>query len=219
MNIYLAELHRPKNGNCSNGFIVRWHIEAENRGQAVHKAQLWYWAKYRGSLGPAHKVLVVSDPYGEVCYGPHFNCGIKTNLLLPADVIARLLIEAHGELVADDRPWRKHHPPGSVRRVKRRRDFGRFVIPHIRQMANGRLYYRVTLVSQRTKNDRRYRKRKYRDIPLTAQVPLEAVEEVRSRGLPAMHRSVSRRIVRSRSLAILRKKALRLFEANAISAS
>ncbi len=76
---YIAELHRQKDNN--RHFLARWHIEANSRGQAVHKAQLWYWETYRGSLGPVHKVLVVNDPYEEVRYGPHFHCGAKTNRL------------------------------------------------------------------------------------------------------------------------------------------
>lgn len=217
MRGYIAELHRQ--GENNGHFLARFRIEAKHRGQAVHKAQLWYWAKYHGSLGPAHKVFVVNDPYGEVRYGPHFNCGAKMNRLLPTDVMTRVLAEANGELIQDDRLWRKHHPPGSVRRVKRRRDFGRFILPNVRQMANGRLYYRVTLMSQRTKNGRRYRKRKYRDIPLGASMLFEAIDEIRNRALPALHRSMARRMVRSRSLVILQKEALRLFETNAISAS
>lgn len=216
MRSYIAELHRQ--GENNGHFLARLHLEAENRGQAVHKAQLWYWDTHHGSLGPAHKVLVVNDPHEEVHYGPNFNCGVKANRLLSEEVIVRVLAEANGELVRDDRPWNKHHPPGSVRRVKRRRDFGRFILPNIRQMANGRLYYRVTLVSQRTKNGRRYRKRKYRDIPLCASVLFEAVDEIHDRALPAMHRSMVRRTFQSRSLAVLRREIRLLAEKSGVTA-
>ncbi len=79
-------------------------------------------------------------------------------------------------------------------------------------MANKRLYYRVTLVSQRTKNGRRYRKRKYKDILLVAQTLFEAVDEIQDRVLPAIHRSVAKRMTRSRSLSVLRKEVSRLNE-------
>jgi hypothetical protein len=205
MNTYIAELHRKSDTNESYGFVARIVIQATDRGRAVHRAQLWYWEKYRGQLGPAHETLVVDDPHGEVRYGPEFNCGAKKNRLLPDAVIAALLEEAHGELMRDARAWRPHHPPGSVRRVRRRRDFGKFVAPNIRQMRNGVLYYRVTRVPQKVRNGRRLRKRKYRDIRLTARTLREAANEIEQRMLLLEHISCSnRRSTQRHSVGYLR---------------
>lgn len=214
MKTYIAELYRPKtkeNQSGHNGhFVARLIIDAPDRGRAAHRAQLWYWRKYRGAFGPAHRVLGVNDPYEEVRYGPHFYCGAKVNRLLPESVVERLLGEASGELVRDTRSWRPHHPPCAVRRVKRRSDFGRFIFPNIRQMRNGLLYYRVMLVAQRTKHGRRYRKRKCKDIRLTARSPFAALQEIEERDLLSLHRKGAKRIVRSRSLEVLRGKMERL---------
>lgn len=214
MNTYIAELYKPhakenQNG-CHHSFVTRLRIEAPNRRSAVHRAQLWYWKKHRGAFGPAHSALLMNDPYHEVCYGPHFHCNAKMNRSLPEKVIERLLNEANGELMRDTRPWRPHHPPGAVRRVRRRRDFGRFIFPNIRQMKGGLLYYRVLRTAEQTKRGRRYRKRKYRDIRLAARAPFAALQEIEERGLLALHQKAAKRMVRSRSLEVLREKVERL---------
>ena len=211
MKTYMAELHRYNTRhNTFNDFIARLCIEAENRARAVHKAQLWYWETYRGKHGPAHRTLVINDPYGEVRYSPTFNCGLKTNRLLDDAAITRVLAEARGELVRDERAWRPHHPPGSVRRVKRRRDFGKFIAPLVRQMRNGVLSYRITRVPQKTRNGRRLRKRKYCDMRLEARTMMEAADEIERRTLLLQHKHTARRPMRKRSLALLRTYAARL---------
>ncbi len=205
MRDYTVELCRFSNGKCL--FVARLILEAPDRGKAVHQAQLWYWAKYHGALGPVHTVLKVNDPYEEVRYGPAFNCGAKLNRLLPEQIIERILKEANGELMRDTRPWRSHHQPSSVRRVKRRRDFGRFILPNLRQMKNGLLYYRVTLAAQKVTKGRRYRKRKYRDIRLAVSSPIEAPREIEERGLHLINQKVAKRVMQSRSLAALRERS------------
>ena len=208
MKSYIAELFRVEKDN--RVFVARIMLSAPSRGKAVHQVQLWYWDQYRGAVGPAHEVLRVNDPHAEVRYGPDFNCGAKTNRLLPEPVIVQLLKEAKGELARDTRLWRPHHPPGSVRRVKRRRDFGRFILPNIRQMRNGVLYYRVTLVPQKTVRGRRCRKRRCRDIRLWTRSLSESVQEIKSRELYLLHLGRAGRVERRRSLAFLesRVKAL-----------
>lgn len=207
MKTYMAELHRHDAGhNNRNGFVARLCIEADNRGRAVHQAQLWYWAKYRGALGPAHRVLVVNDPYEEVRYSITFNCGSKTNRLLDEATTVRVLQEAGGELTRDERPDNPHNPPGSVRRVKRRRDFGRFIASNIRQMRNGVLYYRVTRVPQKTRNGRRLRKRKCYDVRLEARTVLDALDEIERRMLPAQHQHDPSRDTRTRSIVFVRER-------------
>ena len=205
MRDYIVELFRSSNGKRL--FVARRILGAPHRGKAVHQAQLWYWEKYHGALGPAHTVLEINDPYEEVRYGPIFNCGAKVNRLLPEQVIERVLKEANGELVRSTRPWRPHHAPSSVRRVKRRRDFGKFILPNLRQMKNGLLYYRITIATQKVTNGRRYRKRKYRDIRLSASSPNEAPREIEERGLHLINQKVAKRVMQSRSLAMLRERS------------
>ena len=177
MNIYFAEIRHQGN------LLERLRIEAINRRRAVHTAQLHYWGRYKGTMGPAHQAIVLNDPYREVFYSPKFNCSAKTNHLLPEDSLKRVLWEAAGELVRDTRTLPPHAPHGSVRRVRRRRDFGVFIAPLVRSMKSGRLYYRINVTPQVVHHGRRYRKRKYRDIPLTARTLAEAVLEIKARGL------------------------------------
>ncbi|KKU76965.1 MAG: hypothetical protein UY03_C0023G0032 [Parcubacteria group bacterium GW2011_GWA2_47_64] len=201
MREYLAQVETLK-----NGVIRRSIIEAENRMEAVHKMELWFWKQFQGSLGQAVNVLTVNDPYGEVHYGLHFNCGRKENRYLPEEIVERLLREAKGELMRDTRRGRPHNPRGSVCRIKRRRDFGKFLLPNIKVMKSGALYYRVVAVPQCVRNGRRYRKRKQKDIRLYARHFTEALAEISERGLHLTHARTAKRNVKKRSLALLRRK-------------
>lgn len=194
MNIYLAEVRR--NGKVS----VRLRIEAPHRAKAVHNAQLWFWSTYRGEMGAAHKVLTVSDPYNEVRYDSSFSCHDKRNRHLPDDIIDRVIRESNGELLRDTREGRAHFPPGSVRRVRRRRDAGSFPIPNIRQMRGGLLYYRLIVQGQVSRNGRRYRKRKQRDVRLKSRTLADAIIEIERRGLVLEHEQRTKRLVKVRSI-------------------
>jgi len=207
MHEYHIEFFQIKDGK--RVFRARFPINAPDRARAVHKAQLWYWARFRGRLGPAHEVLEVDDPCGEVRYGPHFDCSAKVNRMLPHSVITRVLAQANGELVLNTAPWKKHHAPSPFRRRKRRRDFGKFVLPNVRQMGNGVLYYRVLITPQKVVGNRRYRKRKYKDVRLVTRSLREAALEIEARGLHLLHQQKSKRVVRSRSLTLLRKRSER----------
>lgn len=158
-------------------------IAAENRRKAVYKAEQWFWRKYKGTQGPVHRAMTVSDPYSEAHYDPDFYCGDRMNKLLPKEDIDRLIAEAKGELVSETREGKPHGQHNAVRRVKRRRDFGVFVAPGLRRMRNGVLYYRIITAPQRSRKGRRFRKRKYRDIRLAAHTLAEAVTEIRERRL------------------------------------
>ncbi len=197
MNDYTAELRDSR-----GALITQFSISEVHRGRAVHKAQLWYWKKYKGSLGPAHKVLTVSDPAHEVTYDATFNCADKKNKLLPEDVSALVIHKSNGELERETSEGTPHHPPGSVCRVKRRRDFGVFNAPNIRQMKSGTFYYRIILSPQISKGGKIAKKRKYRDVWLAARTLPEAIEEIRSRQLKAMHEKNTRRLVKARSLKL-----------------
>lgn len=201
MRKYFAQVKTPQ-----NGVLVRLIVEANNRGEAVHKVELWFWKRFRGNLGQAVNVLTVSDPYSEVHYKPHFNCGKRENRYLTEEVVERLLQEAKGELMRDMQPGKPHNPRGSVRRLKRRRDFGKFVFPNIKMMRSGALYYRLVVVPQCVHNGRRFRKRRYRDVRLVAKDPADVLKEIESRGLHLAHAKAAKRNVKARSLALLRRK-------------
>ena len=201
MREYIAEIKKD------GAFLARLRIEAGDRGQAVHKAQLYFWERYRGRLGFAHEALVVNDLYGEVNYTPDFNCGAKKNRLLPEDSIERLLCESAGELIRNTTQGKKHHAPTPLRRVKRRRDLGVTIAPNIRAMKNGRLYYRIILRSQVVHNGRRYRKRKDLDVPLTARTLSDAIVEIRHRRLLEEHNRACGRRVKVRALSVLERIA------------
>ena len=197
MRTYNVEIR--KNGV----FMERFPIEAPDRRKAVHKAQLHFWYKYHGRLGTYESAIIVDDPYNEVHYSKEFNCKDKINLLLPEDIIIRLLQEANGELIRDTRVSKLHSARGSVRRVKRRRDFGKFIAPAIRQMKNGKLYYRINTRSQIMHHGERHQKRKYRDIPLEAQTLTSAIEEIKVRELLELNAQVQKRRISYRKTHFL----------------
>ena len=198
MNDYTVELR-----DIRGSIIAQFSISGQNRGKAVHKAQLWYWEKYKGLLGPVHTLITVSDPAREVIYDEAFNCLDKKNRLLPPDVIQRVIAESNGELEQDLTEGTPHHAPGSVRRVKRRRDFGAFIAPNIRQMKNGGLYYRVVLSPQVSRRGTVLKKRKHKDIRLDARTLPEAIKEIRTRRLKAEHEKNTKRLVKARSLKFI----------------
>ena len=177
-------------------------IQAKNRREAVTKTLNWFWYAYYGSMGPAHKALTINDPYREVVYGPKFVCNARGNKLLDEATITRVIKESKGELERDTRIGRPHFPPGSVKRIKRRRDFGKFVAPCIRRMKNGTMYYRVTTRTQRSGGGELIRKRAYRDIRLEAKTLEGAVTEVRDKKLNKLNKS--RRKMKVRRLVALR---------------
>jgi len=182
---------------------LQLRIVAENRRRAVYKAEQWFWRKYKGSQGPAHRAMTVSDPCSEVHYHSRFSCCDRMNKLLPPEVIDRLLAESKGELTRETRMDKPHGQHTAVRRVKRRRDFGVFVAPALRRMRNGVLYYRVITSPQRSRNGRRFRKRKYRDIRLTARTLGDAVAEIDDRRLTHEDENKIGRRMKVRELAFV----------------
>lgn len=196
---------------------MRSILEAENRERAVYKTEQWFWGKYDGRLGSASNVMTISDPYGEVSYDETFKCSQRKNRLLPESVIEKLVAASRGELVRNERLGASPGPITSVRRLKRRRDFGKFPIPLVRQMKNGRLYYRVIVRPQITRNGRRIRKRKYHDVPLHSTSLQSAVTEVKKRRLLQEHlkrtryRSKKRSLQRTATLALKIEREMQSF--------
>jgi hypothetical protein len=178
-------------------------VEATDRRKAVHAALLWFWYEYHGSMGPADKAMTVSDPYNEVSYGPRFRCNDRMNKLLPSDVRFRVMRESKGELMIDRSAGSPHHRPNSLRRTKRRRDFGRFIAPGVRQMKNGVLYYRITVRPSASRDGTVYQKRKYRDIRLEARLLESALGEIQMRGLHLLHKEGAARKTKVRELKVV----------------
>lgn len=198
MNSYNVEIRKDKT------FLERFVVEAPDRRKAVHKAQLYFWYKYHGRIGFVNQCMTVTDPYGEVKYTSNFSCHDKLNRLLPEDIVERIILESKGELERDLRTGRAHFPPGSVKRVKRRRDFGKFIAPNIRQMKNGKLYYRIITRTQTSKNGRVFQKRKYRDIPLFVKSRSLAVFEIKERELAQLNAFPEKRRVFFRDNSLLK---------------
>ena len=183
--------------------ITSREIQASSRRKAVHAALIWFWWKFTGSLGPADRVMTVNDPYREVAYGPAFSCRDRMNKLLPRDVCARVVHESNGELERDTRRGSPHSRPNAVRRVKRRRDFGRFIAPGIRRMKSGVMYYRITTVAQKSRKGRILEKCKYRDVRLSARTLVSAIDEIRRRELVAENERVAGLRMKVRDLAFV----------------
>lgn len=198
MNTYIAELKNDK-----GSLVWRISVEKPDRAKAVNFVEQKYWAKFKGKFGPAHKVLHVSDPTNEVVYNESFRCTDKKNLLLPESVVERLIRESCGELERDTRESVRNHAKSQVKRVKRRRDFGKFIAPSIKQMKNGVLYYRITIKAQKSKKGALRVKRKYKDVRLMATDLSGAMVEIHNRGLKMEHERNTKRTMKSRSLKLL----------------
>lgn len=178
-------------------------IAAEDRRTAVYKAEQWFWRKYKVFQGPIHLAVTVSDPYSEVHYSPTFSCCDRINKLLARAAVNSLIAESKGELALHTREGKPHGQHNPVCRVKRRRDFGKFVAPGIRHMRNGVLYYRIITAPQRSRNGRRFRKRKYRDIRLTSRTLTDAVNEIWERRLNLQNEERIARRMKVRDLSFV----------------
>ncbi len=178
--------------------LLKW-VHAIDRAQGVYKIEQWFWNKYRNT-NPINKTITVSDNYNEVHYGPKFDCGSRLNKLLPFVVIERLIAESKGELIPETHMTKRHGQKNSVRRVKRRRDFGKFIAPCVKLMKSGTMYYRIITAPQRSHHGRRYRKRKYRDVRLQAQTLETALNEIKDRQLDLLHSKCTARNVKVRDL-------------------
>ncbi len=157
-------------------------IREENRARAVNSAMEMFWKwkqreKGLSKLGNVHDCVIVTDPYDEVRYDKDtFRCTDQQNKLLPTDVRERLIAESGNDLMLDPREI------GSVKRTKRRRrqGFGHFIAPNIKQMPDGKLFYRQILVPQKSHDGVIMVKRKHKDILLDARDLNAALREVRA---------------------------------------
>ena len=164
-------------------FISKKSIYANCRKKAVHKAVQWYWKEFKGLIGSAHKVMSVNDPYGEVIYDEDFACNFLGHKYLDDVTIEHVLEASDGDLVRDEREGTEHHPPNSVRRVKRRRKQNVALAPRLMQSPGGTIYYRATVTPQVSNGGELVRRRKVCNVKLASKSLEKALREVKRRGL------------------------------------
>ena len=160
-------------------FIATKVVYGNSRKKAVQQAVQWFWKDFKGVLGSAHKVMTVNDPYEEVCYSDDFACNDLGNKYLDENALTRLIEDANGDLVRDESEGSEKHPPNSVKRTKRRRKSNKQLTSRLSQSPGGTIYYKMTSVSDKSKNTRA----KMKLIKLSSKSLDKAIREVERRGL------------------------------------
>jgi hypothetical protein len=165
-----------------DGRSLRSVLKATNRAKAVARAQVKFREKYGDSLGPAYRIMTVTDPYHEVIYSPGFNCADGVNRLLPDDVINRVIAESNGELIRETDEG-KMVP---LKRLKRKKQYGSRSVGKatgIRKNEKGNFLYRVVLTPIRVKGGVIVQKKEVKDYRLEAKSFIDAIAEVKNRNL------------------------------------
>lgn len=180
--LYRAEL-LPRARLVDDHFVAKKIFRSSDRREAVRKIVQWFWKNFKGGIGPVHKVLVINDPYEEVHYSPGFSCADPLNKYLGPRALKRVIRESGGKVVRDEREGSVHHPPNSVRRVKRRRKYHRRIAHRISVSSTGAFYYRVTLIPQISKRGVIVQKRKIQNVRLKARNLEDAKAEISRRNL------------------------------------
>jgi hypothetical protein len=145
----------------------------------VQQAVQWFWKDFKGVLGSAHKVMTINDPYEEVVYNEEFACNDLGNKYLDEKTLSNLLELANGDLARDESEGSEKHPPNSVKRTKRRRKSNKQLTSRLSQSPGGTIYYKMTSVSDKSKNTRA----KMKLIKLSSKSLDKAIREVERRGL------------------------------------
>ena len=148
----------PKSARLTSKRTFKFNKEfiATSRGKAVYNACQWHWKEYRGAWGQINDIMTVDDPSGEVKYSDTFSCSDRGNRYLDEDTIEKVVEDSGGQLVKEDSSGDKHHPPNSVKRVKRRRKYNVRVGKNLYQSPSTRTLYYVT--TELSKNGKRIRK-------------------------------------------------------------
>lgn len=170
-------------------FVAKKTIYANSRKKAAQKAAQWFWKEFKGLLGSAHKVMKLDDPYDEVNYDEDFACNDLGNKYLDDETIERIIEESDGELVRDESEGSENHPPNSLKRVKRRRKKNVVIAPRLTQSPAGTIYYRMTEVSQVSKEGKILLRRKVKNIKLASKTLEKALREIERRGLNRYEKS------------------------------
>lgn len=164
-------------------FVAKKSIYSNCRKKAVHKAAQWYWKEFKGLIGPAHKVMEVDDPYGEVNYDHDFACNDLGNKYLDQPTLESVIEASDGDLIRDEREGTEHHPPNSVKRVKRRRKQNVVIAPRLLQSPGGTIYYRKTEIPQVSKDGKVVSRRRVCSVKLASKTLRKALREIERRGL------------------------------------
>jgi len=160
-------------------FIATKAVYGNSRKKAVQQAVQWFWKDFKGILGSAHKVMTINDPYEEVVYDDEFACNDLGNKYLDEKTLSNLLELANGDLARDESEGSEKHPPNSVKRTKRRRKTNKQLTSRLSQSPGGTIYYKMTSVSDKSKNTRA----KMKMIKLSSKSLDKAIREVERRGL------------------------------------
>jgi hypothetical protein len=191
--LYRAKL-LPKARLAGDCFIARKVFRAASRKAAAQKIVQWFWKNLKGEVGPAYKVLTVNDPYDEVRYGPKFSCNDPLNNYLDKETTIRVIKLSNGKLIRGNREGSVHHPPNSVKRIRRRRKYNKKIAPRISMSSTGALYYRVTLIPQISGEGIIIQKRKIQNVRLDAREIGDAVDEITERGLDVINEANTLRV-------------------------
>ncbi len=167
-------------------FVAKVAMYANSRKKAVQKAVQWFWKDFKGSLGAAHKIMTVNDPFEEVAYGDSFACNDLANKYLDEETIERVLDQADGDLARDDGEGTANHPPNSLKRVRRRRRENKEIAPRIFQSPAGTIFYKM-IEPPASKGSRA----KSRTIRLSSKSLEKALKEIDRRGLNKFESFVS----------------------------
>ena len=195
-------------GKYGGETIFIWKIEAETRAMAVNTALQRFWEEFGKNpskkYAAANEIVTVSDPHNEVTFNDDFNCNDKKNNYLDEPTIARVLEQSKGVLLRDTRDNVPNHPRRTFCRNKRRRVFLETVAPNImRSPTSGVLYYRTIEAPQKSKGGVISQKRKMQNVRLEAKTVLEAIVEIKAKGLRSRTKKNSRRKMPERSLHLL----------------
>ena len=159
-------------------FIAKKPIYGNSRKKAVQKAVQWFWKDFKGTLGSAHKIMTINDPFDEVVYDNSFACNDLGNKYLEESVIESLIDQSNGDLSRDDSEGSANHPPNSVRRIKRRRKRTIEIAPKFFQTTGGTIYYKMKSF-RKEKGSRS----KTKSVKLSSKSLEKAFREVIRRGL------------------------------------
>jgi len=183
-------------------FIATKAVYGNNRRKAVKKAVQWFWKDFNGILGPAHEIITVNDPFEEVNYDDSFACNDLANKYLDQKTLERVLEQANGDLIVDDRTGSKNQPPNSLRRVKRRRKENKQLTPRLYQTPSGTIYYKMTEPSQG-----KLSRVKTKSVRLSSKSLEKALREIDRRGLNKFESCSDNKKVKENKLSVTKQAA------------
>jgi hypothetical protein len=179
-------------------FLAKVAMYGNSRKRAVQKAVEWFSKEFKGTLGLAHKVMVINDPFGEVTYDESFACNDSGNKYLDKVTTERVIEESGGDLTREDPNINSSHF-NSLRRVKRRKKQDTQLTSRLSQTPSGTIYYRMTEPMSTNGN-----RMKTKSVKLSSKSLDKALREVSRRGLDKFEKFVDKKSTKSttKSLAM-----------------